>query len=114
MIIGGTELPSLLPVVDSVIGQYYTWLLTMLKAIRSKCLRQAKQDVSATDMASILQLLRGSCNLEKRIRLLHTILQDALVGLSPKLREAASDEKATLFDLSSRRLFTAHASMINF
>lgn len=100
---GGTELPSLLPVVDSVLGQYYSWLLTMLKAIRSKCLGQTKQEVSATDMASVLQLLRGSCDLEEQTRLLCTKMQDALVGLSPKLKEATSIEKVALFDLSGRR-----------
>ncbi|GMH45907.1 hypothetical protein BSKO_13870 [Bryopsis sp. KO-2023] len=109
---GGTELGSLLPAMDSALDRYYLWLLSSLKTIRSKSLGGAAGGPgSPADMASVLQLLRVSCRLEDRIGDLTKKLRDALVGLAPKLKEAASDIRANLSDLATSRLQGDPASL---
>lgn len=110
---GGTELPSLLPSVESVIGQYYSWMLSVIKSIRATTVGESSKEQKNAEMSQILELLQCSCKLQDRIQTLHKKIQDELVAVGPKLREAASLEELNLTDMAVRRYVPIKLSIVN-
>lgn len=100
---GGTELPTLLPTIESIIGQYYTWMLSVIKSIRSISVSETSKEAKSADMSQILELLQCSCKLQGCIQTLHKKIQDELVSIGPKIREAVSLPELSLTDIAVRR-----------
>ncbi|CAD7701533.1 unnamed protein product [Ostreobium quekettii] len=106
---GGTELAVLVPVLDSTIQQHCGNLVSQLKSVRNKVLGGSRGggpvgDDKTRDLGAVLQLLRLASQFESQVKKTNKSLSDAVVGITPKLVAAKSDQKPNLADLTVIRL----------